>query len=223
MTILKENLSEQVYKILKEEIINQRIPSGTKITLKMLQNKFNLSTTPLREAMNLLINEGLLVHKNHIGTEVVKLEEKDIVELYYLCNILDKAALEAAYLKDFDALIMEMAITMDAQKNALLDIGSPLFLTASDEFHNLIYILADNARLYESSKRYRNQITILVNQFLDSNTEREITFKEHLSIFEALCQSNIQLALSLLDEHFINGRDKVLKGYHEHKKNQILY
>lgn len=59
-----------------KEILEEIIPGGTKITLKNLQDKFEPSTTPLREAMrmsypNILIAFNILSHKQAINLFVV--------------------------------------------------------------------------------------------------------------------------------------------------------
>ena len=83
MVITKETLADQVYQILKAEILEEIIPGGSKITLKQLQDKFELSTTPLREAMNRLTQEGLLHHTTNVGAHVILLSKKDVSELSY--------------------------------------------------------------------------------------------------------------------------------------------
>ena len=46
MDLNKTTLSEQIYQILKEDILTQRIPLGEKLTLKMLKERFEVSSTP---------------------------------------------------------------------------------------------------------------------------------------------------------------------------------
>lgn len=46
MDLNKTTLSEQIYQILKEDILTQRIPLGEKLTLKMLKERFEVSSPP---------------------------------------------------------------------------------------------------------------------------------------------------------------------------------
>lgn len=210
MKLLKENISEQIYNDIKKEIIDQKIVSGSKVSLKMLQDRFHVSSTPLKEAMNRLIYEGLLIDERHGGTHVVSLSKKDVDELYHMSITLDIAALTRAQELDFDSLILEMAKSLEIQEQSLKENHLNDFAKASDYFHDIMYQIADNQRLYDTSKRYRHQISILVNTYLNTPDERQITFEEHRSIFQALCHGNINLALSHLKKHLTHAKDIIL-------------
>ena len=82
MTLNKSTLSEQIYQILRSDILSQRIPLGTRLTLKNLKEQFGVSSTPIREALTRLTEEGLVNHYSNIGVTVISLTEKDLTELY---------------------------------------------------------------------------------------------------------------------------------------------
>lgn len=213
MTIIKQTFADQAYKQLKLEIINGLIKGGSKITLKLLQNKYNLSTTPLREAMNRLISEGLLIHVTNVGANVVTLAEKDIIELYDICRILDTSALNFAYINNPIGLKESLSNSIEKQEYSLVNQDSEAFNKASDEFHDIIYTYANNERLYESSKRYRNQIAILTNRYHSDASDTKNILTEHKSIAAAINIDNIDKALELFNEHFSNGKNIVLSKY----------
>lgn len=48
MGLNKSTLSEQIYQILRNDILTQKIPCGEKLTLKLLQERFQVSSTPIR-------------------------------------------------------------------------------------------------------------------------------------------------------------------------------
>ena len=60
MQLNKATLSEQIYTILKNDILDQSIPQGEKLTLKNLQERFATSSTPIRDALTRLTEEGLV-------------------------------------------------------------------------------------------------------------------------------------------------------------------
>ena len=47
MGLNKSTLSEQIYQILRNDILTQKIPCGKKLTLKLLQERFQVSSTPV--------------------------------------------------------------------------------------------------------------------------------------------------------------------------------
>ena len=212
MAITKETLADQVYKILKKEILEEIIPGGTKITLKNLQDKFELSTTPLREAMNRLSGEGLLIHTTNVGAHVIELNAKDVEELYQMSVILESAAMELAYTHNANELKKVVTDCIDQQKDLLNAKNIDGFHQASDDFHDLFFHYADNERLYEASKRYRNQISILVNRYQQSQAVNEQVLKEHEEIAEAIINSDLNKAIDLFKAHLIIGKKSMLKN-----------
>ena len=51
MKVVKDLLSEQIYKILKNDIINSKINFGEVLVNKNLQERFEVSSTPIRDAI----------------------------------------------------------------------------------------------------------------------------------------------------------------------------
>ena len=66
MALNKSTLSEQIYQILRSDILHQRIPLGEKLTLKNLQAQFEVSSTPIREALTRLTEDGLVRYYSNI-------------------------------------------------------------------------------------------------------------------------------------------------------------
>ena len=60
MNLAKNTLSEQIYQILRNDILTQAIPLGEKLTLKALQERFGVSSTPIRDAFTRLSEDGLV-------------------------------------------------------------------------------------------------------------------------------------------------------------------
>ena len=81
MNLNKQTLSEQIYHILREDILSQKIPCHARLTLKMLQERFGVSSTPIREALTRLINEKLISYYSNVGVSVVGLTEDDLREI----------------------------------------------------------------------------------------------------------------------------------------------
>ena len=60
MNIVKKTLSDQIYDVLRKEIIQQNIPLGSKIVNRDLQQQFGVSSSPIRDAINKLYQDGLI-------------------------------------------------------------------------------------------------------------------------------------------------------------------
>ena len=93
MVLNKSTLSTQIYHILREDILTQAIPLGEKLTLKSLQERFQVSSTPIRDALTRLNEEGLVEYYSNVGVNVISLDRKDLTELYQFMGDLDRLAI----------------------------------------------------------------------------------------------------------------------------------
>lgn len=125
MKLNKQTLSEQIYQILRSDILSQRIPSGTKLTLKTLTARFEVSSTPIREALTRLSEEQLVSYYSNIGVNVMELTRSDISEIYQFMGDLDALAIKyAAQSENIQELVKELSGNISAAENALNNINA---------------------------------------------------------------------------------------------------
>ena len=87
-------LSEQIYDELYHDITDQRLVCGQKLTLKMLKERFNVSHTPIREALTRLSENGLVTYYSNCGVTVRQFTESDIRQIFQLIGELDALAIQ---------------------------------------------------------------------------------------------------------------------------------
>lgn len=88
MGLNKSTLSEQIYQILRNDILTQKIPCGEKLTLKLLQERFQVSSTPIREALTRLTQDQLVSYYSNVGIRVISFTADDLREIYTFMGIL---------------------------------------------------------------------------------------------------------------------------------------
>ena len=69
--IKKASLVDQIYSRLREDIITLKIPMGTRLNVNELQSELGVSCTPIREAVNRLQQEELVIYENNVGARVL--------------------------------------------------------------------------------------------------------------------------------------------------------
>ena len=94
--IQKVSLVDQVYNQLRRDIISLRRPLGSRLNVSELQNEFNVSCTPIREAINRLQQEGLVTYKNNAGASILSLSAHDVEEIQQLALTLHCEAMRLA-------------------------------------------------------------------------------------------------------------------------------
>ena len=105
--IKKQSLVDQIYAKLREEILTLKLPLGSRINVNDIQDELGVSSTPLREALNRLQQDGLVVMEPNIGASVLSLDEHDVEEIEELAFVFQSAAVRFSMVRGDRALMAE--------------------------------------------------------------------------------------------------------------------
>ncbi len=127
---------------IERELLNLADPADQKLTENELVDKFGVSRTPIREALNFLELRGLIERRKNRGISLRRPELREVAEIYDLRAVLEGFAgrliAETATEKDLDRLA-RLADQLDAAEAA----GDRTALRAADRgFHELIVNLS---------------------------------------------------------------------------------
>ena len=146
MAILKkQSLVDQIYDQIRYEIIHLSMPLGGRLNVSELQERYGVSSTPIREAVNRLQKEGLVEYENNVGARIVAIHEADVTEIQELAMTLHIAAVKFAMKRgDHKAMAEEIKKEIGNYKSA----GD--FIARTMSVHNIIgtfYRYCGNSRL----------------------------------------------------------------------------
>lgn len=203
------------YERIKQAIVEGRYPPGDRLVEQRLADDFDLSRTPVREAIRMLEAEGLVTTERHRGAIVRSLSAAEIYDLYDLRSRLESYAAELAAerrspedlaamgeaLADYDAAVAAVATT---QGDGVREI-----FRHNERFHGAIVGASRHSRLqqliartvsvpmvYRSFQRYHSQ-----------EFERSSSF--HHLILDEIDRGDAARAGRLMTEHILQGRDSL--------------
>ncbi len=84
------------YDLLLDEIEKGGLSAGTRLREADLAERFQISRTPVREALKRLETQGLVVHEPHHGAVVATLDYAETAELYFMREVLEGTAARLA-------------------------------------------------------------------------------------------------------------------------------
>lgn len=169
----------------------------------MLQERFGVSSTPIREALTRLTQEQLISYYSNVGVSVVSLDRRDIQEIFQFMGDLDSLAVQyASTYPDQTKLIHEMDENISYMKCSSYD--SPEWKQLSDQFHLLFYRYCRNSRLVRTAEQMRGQLSILAYQYEQFPNNQEQIFQEHQKIADAYRQQDYSHAVKLMKEHLMH-------------------
>jgi len=88
MEKIKSNYVEQLYDLLKDTIQDE-YSGGEKINFKKISDKYNISQTPIREALNRLVSDGIVTNLHHKGYYINNISMKDIEEVWEVRKMIE--------------------------------------------------------------------------------------------------------------------------------------
>lgn len=202
MRLNKQTLSEQIYEILRQDILTQKIKCGTKLTLKVLQERFEVSSTPIREALTRLSEEGLMFYYSNIGVRVLEFTSQDLREIFQFMGDLDALAVRyAAEHEKQNELIKRLRENLELCEK---ETDTEKLLQLSDEFHLLFYEYCDNSRLKNSAERMRSQLSVAAYQYEQQTDNREHIHEEHKGIYDAFAKGEAEEAAAKMKAHLMH-------------------
>src|SRR6188474_2068058 len=108
ISIPRQVLHQQVCTRLRQLIVENHIPPGSKLNERALCEQLRVSRTPLREAIKALAAEGLVDLLPHRGAVAVKLSEDDVVHTFEVLAALEGLSGELAAARIGDAEVAEI-------------------------------------------------------------------------------------------------------------------
>lgn len=152
------SLSEHVYIALKRKIMKGELLPGHRMIVLDIARQFSVSQAPVREALERLKQEGLIVGKMNKGSAVSEITAKEIRDIYELRQMVEGKALRATMkvLEDKDIAYLEAVI--DGMREAI-DKEDPYRLVEHDMlFHGYFYLRSGNALLYDIWNSIKSKI-----------------------------------------------------------------
>ena len=202
MGLNKSTLSEQIYQILRNDILTQKIKCGEKLTLKVLQERFQVSSTPIREALTRLTQDQLVSYYSNIGVNVISFTADDLREIYSFLGDLDGLAIRyASASPEQEKLLAEAKAILESGRKAAKTGDAETWNNCSDEFHLVFYRYCSNSRLTESAERLRSGISIFSNQYSKETVIQTQIDDEHQAIFDAYQNGEIEKAVQMMKSH----------------------
>ena len=87
---------EFVYRTLRDAIVKCELRPGERLVIDDLARRLEVSSIPVREALQLLQSEGLVVTVPHVGTSVASLSRESVAEVFAVMEGLEMVATRAA-------------------------------------------------------------------------------------------------------------------------------
>lgn len=212
-------LYQQVYNQLRKEIISGNLESDSIINEVHLARDLEVSRGPVREAIRILEQEGLITRDNKNQLRTYRATIEDIENIYQCRQVLESLAATLAARRMNDDKIDRLASIMK-KKETFIYIETDSEEVAKDfadlcsEFHEVINHSCGNPRLLQQIKQLKSLTYLYRHYNVKGISRREEVFKDHRTILEFLKGKDDKKAGAFMHEHIERDLTNLISIYH---------
>ena len=208
-SVSSSTMTDQVAAMVKEVILKGEFNPGDRLNEVHLSEALKISRSPIREAIQRLSNEGLLVLVPRKGAFIRKLAAKEIEDIFEVREPLEAKAAALAAQRASEADMDEMAAFLDKTESALANKTYSKFPLDFD-FHMRLASLSKNTYLYE--KIHEINATLLLVRYRSGESGRAMGASlEHRKVFEYVRCRDAAKAAVTLELHLRQAKEKILR------------
>ncbi len=204
MQIDRLSIADQVYEHLRSAIISGELVQGARVIEAQIAKSLQISRAPVREAVNRVLQDGLLESKTHFGPSVIRMTPEKIRHLYDLRAAIERLAIREVARRRNQLSLAPLYACITEMKRCARKKDLTGLVEAELEFHKLLCDLAGNPYVTR------------VNTMLDAQLRMALTIDnahydnlndaadEHEPILEAIQSGNANTAADLIEAHILS-------------------
>ncbi|MBC9245777.1 GntR family transcriptional regulator [Paracoccus sp. 11-3] len=178
------SVADDISEKLESEIVEGILPPGTRLEEPALAERFGVSRTPVREALQRLAASGLVELKPRRGTQVLNPSTVRIVEMFEVMAELEAACARLCARRATPELIAELHGWLRKCESAVHDVSA--YYAANRGFHSAIYAGSGNSFLTEQAELLHLRLTPFRRQQLRVPRRLRQSLAEHAMIVAAI-------------------------------------
>lgn len=197
---LPSTLVDMVARRVRDDILSGELRPGVKLVEEQLCAQLGISRAPLREALRLLSEQGLVEHLPRRGSRVVEWSPSDVLQLFALREVLERHAVESALpIADPDTALVPVRDALKAMRAARGELDRD---DAHRAFHAAVVSLANNRQLDIALAPIllKLQLPMAKNLRTEARTQRD-GIARHQELLTALETNDPAIVVKALHEH----------------------
>ena len=207
-TVHTDSLTDIVYENIKQDILNREYAFGDKLTVRVLCEKYSVSETPVKLALNRLVTEklveavprrGIRVSSFDLGEFNQLMETRRMMENWCMQEMLEKASCDPEYIvlvnekreacRSMIALYHEKKLKYDS------------VVEADYEFHKALMSATGNRVLYDLYSVLCDRLVLYCIWSRGYHDTQGFVEKMHDRIFKALIDGNREELSTAVNDH----------------------
>ncbi|MCW2236908.1 GntR family transcriptional regulator [Azospirillum canadense] len=198
---VKQNRADQIRELIAEEITAGKLHPGVRLEEVALAERFNVSRTPVREALAQLASAGLVEMRPRQGAVVATLSLERVLEMFEVMANLESLCAELCA-RRMTAADQAGLMALHQRCVEVIESGdSDAYYEANRRFHEAIYAGCGNSYLEETTRSLRNRVSPYRRIQLRHPGRLRRSLEEHGAIVKAIVASDPDTAREATKRH----------------------
>lgn len=206
-----ETRAQQVYSRLKQAIVDGDLAPGLHLVERVLAERFQVSRTPVREALKALVQEGLLAEDGRRGIRVRRLSVDHLIQAYIVREHLEGLAARLAALGPSPDRLGAMRISIEQMDEGIRGKSPLQYDTYHELFHAALREASGNAYLVSFLQELSAFRTHMVALHWMPRQRIEAAHAQHLAIYFAVADGSADEAEALARLHVRKTREALVR------------
>ncbi|ALN72647.1 GntR family transcriptional regulator [Aureimonas sp. AU20] len=201
--LVRTTLSGQIAEGIRASILDGTFALGSQLNEMELASTFGVSRGPVREALQRLIQEGLLRSEPHRGVFVPELSPADLLDIYFVRRSLELVAMRRIMEKqDRRAVVADLSAITEQMKDALKREDWLRIADLDMQFHRRMVDEARSDRLSRSFATLQAETRLCLQMLMGGYKENALLVEEHECLARLIDEGKVDPALAELERHF---------------------
>jgi DNA-binding GntR family transcriptional regulator len=207
-----ESLADRAYQHLVRAILRNELRPGTPLSVPELARRMNVSRSPVREAVQRLIHDGLAEHVMHRGAVVTRIDPSSFHDLLEVRQLLEGLAARLAAERISPEEVEQLGATL--QEHEVVVAGDDLFANVELDvrFHSIIRRAAGNHDLDAMLARTQARAHLSLHTLWRGPRDPQAMLDEHRAVYAAIAAGDPAAADAAAQAHIQGLRDRVAAG-----------
>ena len=207
--IQRHSVANQVYSDLRNRILSGQIPQGERLVESTIARSLGISRAPVREAVNRLMEAGLLENRTHFGPSVVQMGNEKIRELYAVRNSIESLAIQAVAQRHSKDNIAELRFLIMVMSDRAEANDLPGVVEAELAFHEALWRMADNPYIQKIAGLLFDHMRLALT--IDNAAYGNLVdvAREHEPLVDAIETGNPDKASEALTRHIMSSLETI--------------
>lgn len=156
----RERAADGAYRLLRRAVLEHRLLPGTRLSVPALAEQLRVSRSPVREAVQRLVREGLASEQPHRGAVVIELSIEELLPIYEIREALEGLAARLAAIRLTTPEMEAMQRTLKEHRAAVRAEDLERHFAADMRLHGLIRTAAGNKELSDYLDQLQGKIQV---------------------------------------------------------------